>query len=1119
MNFTDPTYLRTIHVGLMLGAVHKDNVSSIPIGLVGIYEDALPLAGNVNERKKFLDFFLVWALLKTEVSLGFVVSLLEGWTEDEVTYYIAQNSKWFNSLVSGKYSLYHERLRAFVLQKVTIHHLTKQNEVIIEQCRLALQTKTGDEWERYALEHFSTHLLVTAMERNDGCAIKKLAYDTIHWNRQVEVSNGFEWSKRMLNGMMLWASKNDMDEVIECALNIVDLHYLEENDAPRIVELVSQNDIETALQRIDAFGGNDKEGLQRKFILYILCLMELTLLDSKDKAFRREAIEKLLNRLDVNLPVNHSVLNWSYFISSYLIFFLATEWAKLGLDITVIYKRSSRFDGFINKLKYPISDIEIFVFDKMFEFTLDIRQKCVSIIDLVSHLISHDNLQIAESYLFDSINHTAGISDDLTKGKVLTAISGKFFDLKNLKESQFILLNALECTKRGDDSLEKCRALNQISREWINHGAPEKAVSTIDASLSSARNIKDDGNKCIAIKDISNVLMALGKTDQSALILTEAFSITESINTSYIKGEIQVQLATELAINANFDAALKYARRISIDSYLGSDFHQVIALKRVSSELKAIGKFEEALSVILESFECALAIEEPFLKCSALIKVSSEFFELGKLEEAIRATEEAVSSVKQIFNDELKNEALKMITIEIIKQGKLEQAIEFEKLISIGSAKSSVIKNILEVNSLQGNLKDVTSVLRNSLEKFRGPIDDDKKNRLLVLISSELAKKGRIEESLNIARCMNDIHYKKTSLQKICIELFNSGNLDRARVVTQETLECARSITNFGLKSVALFDISCELEKRENADWAATVMQEALECVQNINDDVVKSLALRDISVELSKNGKFEEAHNCTKEINIDFYRALALIEIATVLTNHKKFFDADSLLLEGIECTHKVSIESDKSFIIKEIARLLVINGRLSEALNWIKEIANDSEVSLALRILSVELAIQSKFGEAMSILQTIRCERNKSLAQWGLAIEYLKKNDWKTAENLCESILSDDLRLKCWMNMAETSLGNLRNLDALNKVKIFKKTEARLFYLKGWAGNLSVIDANTESLSKSLPLLINDKECMEELLLKFALQLLFIEEKSPSVKSRLNRSLNFQWAKDINC
>ena len=76
----------------------------------------------------------------------------------------------------------------------------------------------------------------------------------------------------MLNDMMLWASKYSEDEVIECALNKVDLHHQEQNDAPRIVELIALNEIDTALQRLEAFCANDKEGLQRKFILYMLCL-------------------------------------------------------------------------------------------------------------------------------------------------------------------------------------------------------------------------------------------------------------------------------------------------------------------------------------------------------------------------------------------------------------------------------------------------------------------------------------------------------------------------------------------------------------------------------------------------------------------------------------------------------------------------------------------------------------------------------------------------------------------------------------------------------------------------------------------------------------------------------
>ena len=170
--------------------------------------------------------------------------------------------------------------------------------------------------------------------------MKTLAYNNEHWNRQVEISKGFEWSKRMLNDMMLWASKYNDDEVIECALNKLDLYHLEQNDASRIVDLVANNDMDTALRSIEAFGGNDEEGLQRKFILYMLCLMELTLLDSQDKPFRKEAIEKLLKHLDNNIPVDHSILNWNDFFSSFLMFQMACVWAALDLDYVVVYKRT-----------------------------------------------------------------------------------------------------------------------------------------------------------------------------------------------------------------------------------------------------------------------------------------------------------------------------------------------------------------------------------------------------------------------------------------------------------------------------------------------------------------------------------------------------------------------------------------------------------------------------------------------------------------------------------------------------------------------------------------------------------------------------------------------------------
>ena len=524
---TDPTYLRTIHDGLLSGAVHKDNASALPIGLVGMYEEALPPATNVNERKKFLEFFSVWALLKKEVSAEFVTPLLAVWSEGQVIDYITQYSKWFNSPVSGKYVLYHERLRTFVLQKISAHHFEKCNETIIEQCQFALQTKAGNEWERYALEYLSTHMLIQAMESKDGEVLKALSYNTTHWSRQVEISKGFDWSKRMLNDMMLWASKYDKDEVIECALNKVDLHHMEQNDAPRILELVAQNDIETALQRIEAFGGNDQEGLKRKFILYMLCLMELTLLDSKDKPFRKEAIEKLLKHLDDNLPVDHSILNWNDFFPSYLMFKMACRCEEIGVDYFAVYKRTFWWDFEWVAQQGPYSQLE---FNVLLNSSIDIDACSMMVIkelakqgkfneafnlannicddELKSLSIANISTSQANSGLAESAFHTMEvalkcareITDSEIKSISLIGIADELALQGKLKESNTLLKNTIVCVCEISDDYEKSNQLKTIGIKLAEQGAFELA-------LSVAKDIEDEETKIRALFSISTQLL------------------------------------------------------------------------------------------------------------------------------------------------------------------------------------------------------------------------------------------------------------------------------------------------------------------------------------------------------------------------------------------------------------------------------------------------------------------------------------------------------------------------------------------------------------------------------------------------------------------------------------
>jgi hypothetical protein len=191
ITFIDPAFLRYIHDGLNSGAIHNENASSLPDGLTGLYESSFLSELNVKESQLLLKRFAYFSLLKKEVSCQFVAIALKE-SESEILDFISNYSKWFNSPQSGKFSIYHERLRTFILSGISQHEFDEINNRIIALSKAALANRSNDELEYYSLKYLSNHLLIASMISGNGDRFKKLAYDTDHWNRQIEISKGFE---------------------------------------------------------------------------------------------------------------------------------------------------------------------------------------------------------------------------------------------------------------------------------------------------------------------------------------------------------------------------------------------------------------------------------------------------------------------------------------------------------------------------------------------------------------------------------------------------------------------------------------------------------------------------------------------------------------------------------------------------------------------------------------------------------------------------------------------------------------------------------------------------------------------------------------------------------------
>lgn len=1155
MNFIDPTYLRTVHVGLKLGAVHKDNVSALPIGLVGMYEDDLPPLVNANERKKFLDFFLVWASLKTEVSSGFVVSLLEGWTEDQVTYYIAQNSKWFNSPVSGKYILYHERLRTFVLQKVSQSRIEKCNEIIIRQSHLALQFRAGDEWERYALEYLSAHLLISAMGNKDGVALKTLAYDTAHWSRQVEISRNFEWSKRMLNDTMLWASKYGDEEVIECALNKVDLYHLEQNDAPRIVELVRLNDIDTALQCIESVGGNGKEGLQRKFILYMLCLMELTLLESKEKHFKEEALDKLLKHLDDNLPVDHSVLNWNDFFPGYLVFLMACELSSMDFDYLPILNRTEMFNTEWIRYHGAKSILQVNVLVECINCIKHKYERKMAMINFSAELVKLGNssqalsyarnisnecekltafraiycqltaqIQIEESVLVmrEYVELAYGISDGLTKINSLTQISSELIKQGNIKEADSAMKEVFACAWSMENKYERNTALQVISITLARQRSFEEA-------LECAGGITDEFSRRATFASISTEMWIQGENEKATNVMQFALEFDNTEMDTDSKSNLLETCSYHLIKQEKIVEAIECSRGISNSEFLNS------ALKDISNALAKQGRMEQAL-------EYAMGITDVNYYWPSLGNIAKQLAKQGNLSKALL-------SVQDIQNKFRRNITLKDISEELTKQGKIEEAIDCAVNITDGNCYLSSLSNIAAELARQDSLKEASLIFQNGLSHHSIIISDTNKSKSLQDIAMSLVKANQLHLALKCIESLSDSFEKSNTLAAICEVLSNQFRIIEAlscvRIITDDNsqfialkyiafelirfsrknevpdlanalVDYVREIMDERIKCILLAISSSVYEKLGMLEKSESILQESLICLKNMND-FLRINTLPDIASELVKQGKLEDALIIAEDLNLEVWKSRVLSAIAIQLGHQ-------SQLTQALFFARGIIDHWWRGFSLKAIACELAQCGMFKEASFTMIEshgcfisIEDGENKSRALHDLSVELAKLGNLEEAFECTQSISIETDRINAWKAIATNLAEKGKWEEVEKVISQIVTTAERHKCLLQIGHFLLTTFGYEVALVQLNLFNHSESRQYLHQGITLALSVNNITPTLARQSLLKSMNELPMQEHILNQTALYQLYFTQISPKWLQRYKSTLSINWAIDI--
>ncbi len=627
----EPTYLRYIYDGLIKGSIHPENAAELPDGLIGMYEEAFDERKSVIGRQKLLQRFAIWALLKKEVSAVFVAEIL-GEIEDDIQEFISTYSAWFNSPESGKYQLYHERLKVYLLQKMSEGEVHTLHEKLIARLEKAIEAQKADEFEWYGLEFLTSHLAVTAMLNGDGKKLIYLAYSQTHWQRQLKISKGFSWTKNGLKEVMRWASKFNDDEVIECGLQMVDLHHQEQNAAPQIVALVSEGDFDAALKRIEQFGGSDKEGLQRKFILYMLCLIELSLNNNSNNSLKKQGIEKLLSHLTDNLPVDHSILNVAEFYPLNSLFQLATEWDNIGIDFSNLKNYYNRFLGkwILNKKTLQKNEVNvIFKLLNSLEFTDD------DIINGFSKLLIENDF-IKEYFVFRSkiSNERKQIYNSIFVIEAFNAI-GNFDIIKDLineieifqnKQKDILLISIVNLRLKIQLMKIECLKIdNHLIIQFL------QIIKNAKPELKSSINIKR-GYAILISNFLSEFYFYIDKKTKSYLI--------NEMNMSFIFSQLLIELTAKTNDLSKLNKLYIDSEQIKNSEYFIQVQSIISGKYKLLNELKSSKEINSKLFSILEKekdglsknrtavkFIKELSYQGEFLLAKKLLNKITEFFE------------------------------------------------------------------------------------------------------------------------------------------------------------------------------------------------------------------------------------------------------------------------------------------------------------------------------------------------------------------------------------------------------------------------------------------------------------------------------------------------------------
>ena len=979
----EPTYLRYIYDGLIKGSIHPENAAELPDGLIGLYEEAFDERTSVVERQKLLQRFAIWALLKKEVSAAFVAEVL-GETEDEIQDFISKYSAWFNSPESGKYQLYHERLKVYLLQKLSEGEIHALHEKLIVRLEKAIQEQKADEFEWYGLEFLAEHFLRTSQIGFNYDRLNNYVNSEKIWGRQFELSNGYNFCLKTLEIGIKEAARRKQD--FNSILSIVNYYKIilrDSNSSEEILIQLKNGDFKLALSRVQDWD------IERQFKMYLLMLNELTLGDLKKSLFKEEACKSIIENIE-KTPTDFSILDWVKFFPEVAIYMISIQLKLLGISSDSIWLRGNFCLKNFSKIK--ILDIdEVFKIAGKIEDNFD-RSK--AFLEIVTWFCNHKQVQKA-------IDSTRNISDEWIKSKAFFQIVITSRSLIPQNETKSLIKKISNDFVRIDCFLELSNQCLKENRQLANYFL-EEAKSIVD-------NFDDLKFKCMALVSIVKELLKQKKLIESLELQNLIFIYSKDLRQDEFnndKSEVIIKLAQTIIIYGEFKTGFKFLKDL-FANIKGIEFLVLDAYINTASELINTKKIINADKLIVESQKYINLIKsdskrdslylsfsrllwrrkesEKSLKYLKLIKdceernsaycVAAEFYFLNNnLVEFNRALLSSLDNDSKIDYSLNENNYLQFL----FQNNRLDETFFAIQQINEDNQKTNILRELIYMS-----LKNVNFEI--AIEFSKLITDDVTKSFLNLLIFKTYLSNSFSQYFSNYLEIITEVDDKISAYLYVAKKLYENGDFEESKEYLNSSLKLFLEFNpyknyNFSPIKVAelYFNLSYGYNKCGDSVRATELMTEAndlvtsiFKTISKIDSEYERASGFRDLfetinnSIELSEidfqKTAFKEALNAAKSIHDD-YREELLWELGLVLCKKQN-------INEALNIFNSLSMSFLKDNLLADICKQLIKKDEIDLVLKLLNEIEQNSWRNIIL----VELGCQSNFTELKRLTKKI--------------------------------------------------------------------------------------------------------------------------------------------------